>query len=83
MGRPFMRATSRRRAERGHVHSVGAGRRPSHGSRPYEEPPTLKPGQVRCPVCRNGVRPNVRGFLREHRDLFGLKCYNRRPPEPD
>lgn len=40
-------------------------------------PPPLKPEQVRCPVCRNGVQPTLRGYLRLHKDLFGHDCHNR------
>lgn len=41
-------------------------------------PPRLKPGQHRCPVCRNavGVTP-VTGVLRKHLDLFGHDCWNK------
>ena len=39
--------------------------------------PALRDGQVRCPVCRNGVTPTPRGFLRQHRDVYGQRCYNK------
>jgi hypothetical protein len=39
--------------------------------------PELKPGQVRCPVCRNGVRLTANGYLRKHADLFGHPCFNK------
>lgn len=39
-------------------------------------PPELKPGQVRCQVCRNGVVITDRGYLRRHHDLFGHRCHN-------
>lgn len=39
--------------------------------------PELNPGQVRCPVCRNGVTTTPFGFLRRHRDLFGHDCHNK------
>jgi len=38
--------------------------------------PLLIEGQLRCPVCRKGVRPTERGYLRRHRDLFGHDCHN-------
>lgn len=40
-------------------------------------PPELLANQVRCPECRNGVTPTLRGNLRAHADLFGAPCLNR------
>lgn len=72
-----MRASRAGRRSRGGPGFVVRG----HHSRPTEAAPELADGKVRCPVCRNGVTPTVTGYLRQHRDLFGLTCYNRRPPE--
>jgi hypothetical protein len=44
-------------------------------------PPALRPGQVRCPACRNGVTPTTTGALRRHRDLFGADCWNTTPAD--
>lgn len=71
-----MRQTSNRRTQREHAIAIRG-----HHSRPYQAPPAPGPGQVACPVCRKPVTPLASGFLRQHADLFGLKCYNRRPPE--
>lgn len=62
----------------GKGHHVGV----AHKRRRVADPPELKPGQVRCPVCRNGVRTTAYGYLWRHVDLFGLDCYNKRPPGP-
>lgn len=68
-----MRATSsRRRARQGKATFQGIGRGRE------ERLAELRPGQVRCPVCRNGVTPTPSGHLRKHRDQFGHDCFNRR-----
>ena len=40
-------------------------------------PPLLKPGQARCPACRNGAGITSETRLRSHSDLFGTPCGNR------
>jgi hypothetical protein len=47
------------------------------GNRKTVQPPPLREEQQRCPVCRNAVTLTSRGYLRRHRDLFGLDCYNK------
>lgn len=58
----------------GHAILVG---RPDHDMRATAAPPTLREGQVRCPVCRNATSLTPRGYLRQHRDLFGDTCTNK------
>lgn len=72
------RPTSRRRARGTPVSGS-----PNHRSRRSVSPAALPAGQLRCPVCRNGVTPTSTGYLRRHHDLFGHDCYNRRPPRGD
>lgn len=55
---------------------------PSHKTAASVAPPELRPGQVRCPVCRNGAGKTLNGNLRQHTDLFGHRCYNRSTGEP-
>ena len=68
-------------ADRGGIHGQGHHVGVAHKRRRTKAPPELREGQVRCPVCRNGTRTTVYGYLRRHVDLFGLECYNKRPPE--
>ncbi len=42
-------------------------------------PPDLKPGQVRCRVCRQATTLTTTGVYRSHRDLFGNPCGARSP----
>jgi hypothetical protein len=56
------------------VHFAGHGRQ----HRTMAPAAALKPGQLLCPVCRNGARLRMDGFLRKHNDLFGHPCYNHR-----
>lgn len=60
---------------------VGAGSLGRSSNKTAVPPPTLREGQVRCPVCRNGATVTSLGNLREHRDLFGYTCSNRRPAD--
>lgn len=39
--------------------------------------PALKPGQARCPACRQAATLTSTGRLRQHRDLTGYPCANR------
>lgn len=56
----------------------GSGAKVMHvGKVPAMAPPVLRGGQVRCPICRNGVRLTTRGNLYRHADLFGNPCGNR------
>lgn len=56
---------------------IGVGS-PTYSSAVVLAPPELRPGQVRCPVCRNatGLTPLTK-VLRKHRDLFGEPCWNK------
>lgn len=65
---------------RGRVRHTSMG---APGRRRVRLPPELKPGQARCPVCRNACSVTGRGFLRRHRDLYGLDCYNVAPLEAE
>lgn len=47
------------------------------GGRAQVAPPALEADQFRCPSCRNGTTLTTRGYLRQHNDLFGNRCYNR------
>ena len=51
--------------------------RPDKSSAPSVPVPDLRVGQVRCPVCRNGVGLTPTGRVRSHVDLFGNLCHNR------
>lgn len=53
------------------------------GGRATFEPPDLRPGQVRCHVCRNAAVLNPSGKYRKHQDLLGLPCYAIRPHGAD
>ena len=46
------------------------------GGKPVIAPPPLVDGRLRCPACRNAVKPTPSGHLRRHNDLFGYPCYN-------
>lgn len=75
-----MRATSgRRRAD--HRHGLSRGYVGNARGAQAIAPPSLRDGQVRCPVCRNGSQVTDRGYLRRHKDLFGHTCYNVALPE--
>lgn len=40
-------------------------------------PPPVPEGHARRSVCRNTARITTRGYLRQHRDLFGHDCSNK------
>lgn len=54
-------------------------RQVSFGGSHIEAAPDLERGQVRCPVCRKATTRTARGYLKQHNDLFGHRCYNKAP----